>query len=379
MRPAHTVADILEIEQQKLQQLSLTSWHFRTLQAVRRCRTSAMGGHIDKCDCCQKLHISYNSCRNRHCPTCQGHKREQWINARENELLNVPYFHVVFTLPHEFNSFALNHGKVIYSSLFKAAWQTLQQFGANPKHLGGKMGMIAVLHTWGQNLSLHPHLHCIVPGGGLTKSGKWKSAKSKGKYLFNVKAMSPVFKAKYVALLRKSELNIPQKIYNEVFKKKWVVFAKQPFARPENVIEYLGRYSHKIAISNHRILQIDQEKKRVTFTAKDYRHGDKKIVLTLSTEEFVRRFGLHILPKGFTRIRHFGILSSSWKKEKLPQLQAELAVKKLATIIPEKPVLHRQCPSCKKGKLHTVLLFDARGPPQNWQQLFNNESKNMNA
>jgi hypothetical protein len=379
MRPAHTVADILEIEQQKLQQLSLTSWHFRTLQAVRRCRTSAMGGHIDKCDCCQKLHISYNSCRNRHCPTCQGHKREQWINARENELLNVPYFHVVFTLPHEFNSFALSHGKVIYSSLFKAAWQTLQQFGANPKHLGGKMGMIAVLHTWGQNLSLHPHLHCIVPGGGLTKSGKWKSAKSKGKYLFNVKAMSPVFKAKYVALLRKSELNIPQKIYNEVFKKKWVVFAKQPFARPENVIEYLGRYSHKIAISNHRILQIDQEKKRVTFTAKDYRHGDKKIVLTLSTEEFVRRFGLHILPKGFTRIRHFGILSSSWKKEKLPQLQAELAVKKLATIIPEKPVLHRQCPSCKKGKLHTVLLFDARGPPQNWQQLFNNESKNMNA
>jgi hypothetical protein len=379
MRPAHTVADILEIEQQKLQQLSLTSWHFRTLQAVRRCRTSAMGGHIDKCDCCQKLHISYNSCRNRHCPTCQGHKREQWINARENELLNVPYFHVVFTLPHEFNSFALNHGKVIYSSLFKAAWQTLQQFGANPKHLGGKMGMIAVLHTWGQNLSLHPHLHCIVPGGGLTKSGKWKSAKSKGKYLFNVKAMSPVFKAKYVALLRKSELNIPQKIYNEVFKKKWVVFAKQPFARPENVIEYLGRYSHKIAISNHRILQIDQEKKRVTFTAKDYRHGDKKIVLTLSTEEFVRRFGLHILPKGFTRIRHFGILSSSLKKEKLPQLQAELAVKKLATIIPEKPVLHRQCPSCKKGKLHTVLLFDARGPPQNWQQLFNNESKNMNA
>jgi hypothetical protein len=379
MRPAHTVADILEIEQQKLQQLSLTSWHFRALQAVRRCRTSAMGGHIDKCDCCQKLHISYNSCRNRHCPTCQGHKREQWINARENELLNVPYFHVVFTLPHEFNSFALSHGKVIYSSLFKAAWQTLQQFGANPKHLGGKMGMIAVLHTWGQNLSLHPHLHCIVPGGGLTKSGKWKSAKSKGKYLFNVKAMSPVFKAKYVALLRKSELNIPQKIYNEVFKKKWVVFAKQPFARPENVIEYLGRYSHKIAISNHRILQIDQEKKRVTFTAKDYRHGDKKIVLTLSTEEFVRRFGLHILPKGFTRIRHFGILSSSLKKEKLPQLQAELAVKKLATIIPEKPVLHRQCPSCKKGKLHTVLLFDARGPPQNWQQLFNNESKNMNA
>lgn len=378
MRPAHTVADILEIEQQKLQKLSLTSWHFRALQAIRRCRTLAMGGHIDKCDCCQKLHISYNSCRNRHCPTCQGHKREQWIKARENELLNVPYFHVVFTLPHEFNTFALSHGKIMYSSLFKAAWQTLLQFGANPKHLGGKMGMIGVLHTWGQNLSLHPHLHCIVPGGGLTKSAKWKSAKNNGKYLFNVKAMSPVFRAKYVALLRKSELKIPKKVYNQVFKKKWVVFAKQPFARPEHVIEYLGRYTHKIAISNHRILKIDHEKRLVTFSAKDYRHGDKKIVLTLSTQEFIRRFGLHILPKGFTRIRHYGILSSSWKKEKLPQLQAELAAKTPAILTTEKPLLHRQCPSCKKGRLHTVLLFDARGPPPNWQQLIKANKLIMN-
>lgn len=366
MRPAHSVADILEIEQQKLQRLSLTSWHFRALQAIRRCRTPAMGGHIDKCDCCQKLHISYNSCRNRHCPTCQGHKREAWIKARENELLNVPYFHVVFTLPHEFNPFALSHGKVIYSSLFKAAWQTLLQFAANPKHLGGTVGMIAVLHTWGQNLSLHPHLHCIVPGGGITKSGHWKTAKNKGKYLFNVKAMSLVFRAKYVELLRKSELTIPQEIYNQIFKKKWVVFAKQPFARPENVVEYLGRYTHKIAISNHRILKIDHKKREVTFSAKDYRHGDKKIVLTLSTQEFIRRFGLHVLPKGFTRIRHYGILSSCWKKEKLPKLQAALATRKPVTLMPEKPTLHRQCPSCKKGNLITVLLFDARGPPPKW-------------
>ncbi len=378
MLAPHTVANILEIEQQKLQKLSLTSWHFRTLQAIRRCRTPAMGGHIDKCDCCQKLHISYNSCRNRHCPTCQGHKREEWIKAREKELLNVPYFHVVFTLPHEFNAFALSHGKIIYSSLFTAAWQTLQQFGANPKHLGGKMGMIAVLHTWGQNLSLHPHLHCIVPGGGLSKSGQWKSAKSKGKYLFNVKAMSPVFRAKYVGLLRKNELKIPQGTYNQVFKKKWAVFAKQPFANPKYVIEYLGRYTHKIAISNHRILKIDQQKRQVTFTAKDYRHKDKKITLTLSTQEFIRRFGLHILPKGFTRIRHYGILSSSWKKEKLPQLQAKLSTKKLAVVILLKPLLHRQCPSCKKGRLNTVLLFDARGPPTKWQQLFTSKRQITN-
>ncbi|MBJ7882245.1 IS91 family transposase, partial [Gelidibacter salicanalis] len=177
MRPKHTVADILEMEQLQLKSLSLTSWHYRALQAIRRCRTKAMGGHIDKCDCCHGLHISYNPDsyrdRNRHCPTCQGHKREEWIRAREGELLNVPYFHVVFTLPSEFNSYALSHGKIVYGSLFRAAWQTLQQFGDNPKHLGGRMGMIAVLHTWGQNMSLHPHLHCIVPGGGLSQSGQW--------------------------------------------------------------------------------------------------------------------------------------------------------------------------------------------------------------
>lgn len=378
MRAVHSVADILEIAQQKLKTLSLTSWHYRALQAIRRCRTPAMGGHIDKCDCCQKLHISYNSCRNRHCPTCQGHKREQWIRARESELLNVPYFHLVFTLPSEFNQFALRHGKIIYGSLFKAAWATLDQFGANPEHLGGKMGMIAVLHTWGQNLSLHPHLHCIVPGGGLTKAGKWKSAKNKGKYLFNVKAMSTVFRAKYVALLRKSELNIPQETYNQVFKKKWVVFAKRPFASPKNVVEYLGRYTHKIAISNQRIQSIDVQNMLVTFGAKDYRHGGKKMSIILSAQEFIRRFALHILPKGFTRIRHYGILSSSWKKEKLPQLQASLDTKTLVSVVPKEPLLHRQCPSCKKGKLYTILLFDARGPPQNWRQLLKNKKLIMN-
>jgi len=373
MRPVHTVAQILEVEQQGLKELSLTSWHYRTLQAIRRCRTAAMGGHIDQCDSCNKVHLSYNSCRNRHCPTCQGHKREQWIRAREDELLNVPYFHLVFTLPSEFNHFALRHGKIVYGSLFKAAWQTLQQFGANPKHIGGKMGMIAVLHTWGQNLSLHPHLHCIVPGGGLSESGKWKGAKSKGKFLFSVKSMSPVFRAKYVTLLRKSGVDVPQEIYNQVFKKRWVVFAKRPFAYPRNVIEYLGRYTHKIAISNHRIERVDQQNRRVTFSAKDYRKGGKKSLEKLSTQEFIRRFALHILPKGFTRIRHYGILSSSWKKEKLPQLQATMSAKELTAVLPKAPLLHRQCRSCKKGALRTFLVFDARGPPQGWQQLLKNK------
>ena len=270
MKSKFKVADILELEQQNLEDLAPTSWHLRTLQAIRRCRTQSMGGHIDRCNCCNKLHIGYNSCRNRHCPTCQGHKREEWIRAREEELLNVPYFHVVFTLPSEFNEYALSEGKIIYGSLFKAAWQTLQQFGDNPKHLGGKMGMIGVLHTWGQNLSLHPHLHCIVPGGGVTKNNKWKSAKNKGKYLFNVKSMSEVFKAKYLALLRKSTLDIPRSIYDKVYSKDWIVYAKQPFFKPEFVIEYLGRYTHKIAISNHRIKHIDDTKRTVTFSAKNY-------------------------------------------------------------------------------------------------------------
>jgi hypothetical protein len=378
MRPVHTVAHVLEMEQQQLKALSLTSWHHRTLHAIRKCRTQALGGHIDQCNCCHKLHLSYNSCRNRHCPTCQGHKREQWIRARESELLNVPYFHVVFTLPSEFNPYALRHGKIVYSILFKAAWQTLQQFGANPKHLGGKMGMIAVLHTWGQNLSLHPHLHCIVPGGGLSESGRWKPAKNKGKYLFNVKAMSPVFRAKYAALLRNSEVELPQKTYDQVFKKKWVVFAKQPFASPKRVIEYLGRYTHKIAISNHRIQDIDHHNRRVIFTAKDYKRGGKKSEITLSIQEFIRRFGLHILPKGFTRIRHYGILSSSWKKEKLPQLQAALVTKRIVVLPPKAPLLHRLCPSCKKGRLRTILIFDVRGPPQNWRQLLKDKVLIMN-
>lgn len=376
MSGEHKVAHILEMEQLQLKRLSLTSWHYRALQAIRRCRTKAMGGHIDKCDGCHQLHISYNSCRNRHCPSCQGHKRETWIRARESELLNVPYFHLVFTLPSAFNSYALSHGKIVYGSLFKAAWQTLQQFGYNPKHLGGRMGMIAVLHTWGQNMILHPHLHCIVPGDGLSKSGLWKKAKNNGKYLFNVKSMSKVFRGKYVAELRKNGLKIPQKVYNEVFRKKWVVYAKPPFRHPKYVIEYLGRYTHKIAISNHRITNIDRKNSRVTFTAKDYRRAGKKTNLTLSSQEFIRRFALHILPKGFTRIRHYGILSSSWKKNKLPKLQAELATQKIVLVETERPLLHRRCPVCKKGRLHTILLFNDRGPPENWHVLLKDKKLN---
>lgn len=364
MRSKFKVADVLDLEQQQLKNLAPTRWHFRTLQAIRRCRTPSMGGHIDQCNCCKKLHISYNSCRNRHCPTCQGHKCEEWIRAREKELLNTPYFHVVFTLPSGLNKYALKESKIIYDALFKASWQTLQQFGNNPKHLGAKMGMISVLHTWGQNLSLHPHLHCIVPGGGVSKNNKWRTAKNKGKYLFNVKSMSQVFRAKYVGLLRKSKIKIPQKVYDRLFSKNWVVFAKQPFLKPEFVVEYLGRYTHKVAISNHRIKQIDKSNKTVTFSAKNYKKGGKKQLLTLSSADFIKRFTLHILPKGFTRIRHFGILSSNWKKEKLPELQQLLSDRKTQSPISRPSILYRKCPYCKKGTLETIFLFGQRGPPR---------------
>ena len=385
MKSKYKVADVLESEQERLKDLAPTSWHLRTLQAIRRCRTQSMGGHIDQCNCCKKLHISYNSCRNRHCPTCQGHKREEWIKAREQELLNVPYFHacpvaqrfgVVFTLPSELNEYALKEGKIVYAALFKASWQTLQQFGDNPKHLGAKMGMIGVLHTWGQNLSLHPHLHCIVPGGGVMKNNKWKSAKNKGKYLFNMGAVSQVFRAKFVAILKKSTLDIPKNIYDKLFSKDWVVHAEQPFFKPEFVIEYLGRYTHKVAIYNYRIKDIDYAKRTVTFSAKNYKKAGKKELLTLSFKDFVKRFSLHILPKGFTRIRHFGILSSSWKKVKLPELRKLLSDTEAQSIKEKSPLMHRKCPACKKGTLVTVLLFNGRGPPDKWKELLTNTKSN---
>jgi len=368
MRSTYKVSTVLELEKEHLDTISANSWQYRTLEAIRRCRTKALGGHIDRCRSCNKLQMSYNSCRNRHCPTCQGHKTAQWIAARSSELLPVSYFHVVFTLPQELNELCMHYPKEMYAILFKSSWETLQQFGDNHKHLGAKMGMIGVLHTWGQNLSLHPHLHCIVPGGGVSKSGKWKQAKSNGKYLFNVEAMSKVYRAKFVAQMRKVLPKQPQKLYDTLFSKDWVVYAKRPFGRPENIIEYLGRYTHKIAISNFRIQAIDKKKRTVTFSLKDYRKGGQKTIQTLSSKEFIRRFCLHILPKGFTRIRHYGILSSSWKKEKLPKLQQEMGLQKREEKT-EKTTVLRKCPICKTGDLVTILVFNNKGPPPKYKHL----------
>ena len=364
-QPQYEVADVLNKLGSKLEDLGLNSWQLRTLSALKKCRTSALGGHIDACDECGNISISYNSCRNRHCPKCQGRKREKWIENRENELLPVPYFHVVFTIPDTLNSLVLQQPKMLYDILFESAWETLQTFGKN-KNL--QMGMIAVLHTWGQNLSLHPHLHCIVPGGGVDENGAWKNIKNDGKFLFPVKALSKVFRAKFCEKLKanlkdkfnENQENEYEKIRQNLWGKSWVIYAKKPFGSPKSVVEYLGRYTHKIAISNGRIRGIDD--KTVTFSYKDYRQKGIKKQMVLSHEEFIRRFAMHILPKRFVKIRHYGFLSSTWKRQKLKNLQQNLGIQPKEKPLP-KP-FQPKCSCCKTGNLVTIAMFDLRGPPQ---------------
>ena len=364
-QPQYEVADVLNKLGSKLEDLGLNSWQLRTLFALKKCRTSALGGHIDACDECGNISISYNSCRNRHCPKCQGRNREDWIQTRETELLPVPYFHVVFTLPEVLNKTALHEPKMLYDILFESAWETLQTFGKN-KNL--QMGMIAVLHTWGQNLSLHPHLHCIVPGGGVDENGAWKNIKNDGKFLFPVKALSKVFRAKFCEKLKanlkdkfnENQENEYEKIRQSLWEKPWVVYAKKPFGSPKSVVEYLGRYTHKIAISNQRIRKIDAE--TVTFSYKDYRQKGIKKQMVLSHAEFIRRFAMHILPKRFVKIRHYGFLSSTWKRIKLKNLQQKLGIQPKEKPLP-KP-FQPKCSFCKTGNLVTIATFDLRGPPQ---------------
>lgn len=268
MRPAFEIAQVIEQEWDKINSSEvLNVWQKRTLRLLRDCRTSAMGGHIDRCPDCSYTRISYNSCRNRHCPKCQVMAREDWVQARKEELLPVPYFHVVFTLPEQINRLCLFAPAKVYDALFATAWRVIADFANDPKHLHACTGMIAVLHTWGQNLSLHPHLHCIVPGGGITAAGNWKTARAKGKYLFPVKALSKVFRGRMVALLRKSFPNEEKAFFEGLFKTEWVVYAKRPFGGPQQVIDYLGRYTHKIAISNHRLTSITAD--QVSFRYKN--------------------------------------------------------------------------------------------------------------
>ena len=359
MRLQTEVGEILRCLGERIDAIGLNTFQLRTLSALRSCRTAEMGGHIDACTECGVLRVSYNSCRNRHCPKCQGRKREEWIAARNAELLPVPYFHLVFTLPEALNVICMSHPKEAYGILFTSAWETLRLFGKN-RHV--TVGMVAILHTWGQNLSLHPHLHCIVPCGGIDKNGKWNTLRADGKFLFPVKALSKVFRAKYVAWLRESGI-LSREATQTLFAQAWVVYAKRPFAHPAHVVEYPGRYTHKVAISNSRI--ISYEANRVSFAYKDYRHAGCKKIMELEDTEFIRRFAMHILPVGFVRIRHYGILSTASKKTTIPRIRQQLPAKETGFIDLRKikPFDPKVFPCCGKPSMVMLEAIPVRGPP----------------
>jgi hypothetical protein len=333
-RPAVEVADILRAQGNRFldrYQKSFDFQQFKAFRAIQRCRTAALGGHIDTCPGCgYQTGISYNSCRNRHCPKCQAQARERWLAARERELLATSYFHVVFTVPHELNVLALDNQRLFYNLLFTATAQTLLEVAADPKHLGAEIGVISILHTWGQNLLLHPHIHCAIPAGGLSPDHtRWVHPRYP--FFLPVKVLSRVFRGKFIAglkrLYRRRQLRCagpaamladPRqfgKLLRRLHRQNWVVYAKPAFGGAMQVLRYLGRYTHRVAISNHRLLAFDGE--RVTFRYKDYAHGGKQRKMTLWGTEFLRRFFLHVLPKGFVRIRHFGFLSNRFRASQL--------------------------------------------------------------
>jgi hypothetical protein len=357
----------------------------KAFAAIRDCRTAALGGHVEyeeQCDTCGHRLISYNSCRNRHCPKCQAMARARWLARREAELLPVPYFHVVFTLPQKIGTLALQNAREIYRILFRAAAETLLTIAADPRRLGAAIGFLAVLHTWGQNLHLHPHLHCVVPGGGISPDGaRWVGCRKKSFFL-PVKVLSSRFRNLFLIYLRKAFQAGRLKFHGEMAalaspaafealcrqarRIQWVVFVKPPFGGPEQVLKYLARYTHRVAISNRRLLSMEDG--RVTFQYKDYADGNRIKVMTLEATEFIRRFLLHILPNGFVRIRQFGFLANRARRKRLALCRALLgaaaAPKKVAVVNHggnvEEPD-RKRCPACKIGHLVLVRLVPVAG------------------
>lgn len=375
-KPRFTVGQVLRKHWAYIENSEqFTAHQKRVLRALAECRTMALGAHQIACKDCGMVQLACNSCRNRNCPNCQNREREAWLAARTEELLPVPYFHLVFTLPSELNDLCLHHPKVMYGLLFEATWYTVNKLGKDKKWLGAQMGMIAILHTWGSSLSLHPHLHCMVPAGGLDEKGKWKHSKSKGKYLFNRAVMGSVFRARFVKLMRKAIQKgqlprVKDALFKSLFEKEWITYAKRPFGHTNQILNYIGRYSHKIAIINHRLLEVDE--KTVQFSYKNYRKGGEKEPMTLAVQEFIRRFAMHIIAHKFVRIRHYGILSNRNKK------QALIAAKKALgqpIITPSSKVLkstlaHNEqphfCPCCQKVTVHIILdvIPPIRGSPK---------------
>lgn len=365
-RPPLEVADIARAQGNRFIQNSCRwiHWsHRKVLQAIARCRTAALGGHRDRCPRCGYRVISFYSCRNRHCPKCQSGARDQWIAARPRELLPVPYVHVVFTWPHYLSQLALVNKKVIYELLFQATAQTLLEIAADPNHLGAQIGFFAVLHSWGQNLLFHPHIHCVIPSGGLAPDGK-RWIHPRYPFFLPVAVLRRVFRGKFVAGLQRRfqqhQLTFAgslQPLQNEkafraflrpLFRHDWVVYAKPPFGGPHHVLGYLGRYTHRVAITHHRLVAFDGQ--QVTFRWKDYAHANKKRRMTLSASEFLRRFLLQVLPPGFVRIRSFGFLANRCRAQLLPLCQRLLQndpqpQRSAAVSSTAKPAVFR-CPHC---------------------------------
>ena len=383
-RPPLEVADVFRRYGEDYRQQhagSLSRDQLRVMSAIERCRTAALGGHVEQCDQCQFQRIAYNSCRDRHCPKCQSLARAQWIEDRQAELLDTQYFHVVFTVPEEIAAIAYQNKEVLYDILFRATSETLRTIAADPKHLGAEIGFFAVLHTWGQNLMFHPHLHCVVPGGGLSPDGsRWIPCRKE--FFLPVRVLSRRFRRLFVESLEKAfdagqlqffsaleelrDRTAFRRLLGRVRSRKWVVYAKKPFAGPQQVLDYVGRYTHRVAISNHRILNVEDH--QVTFRYKDYRDGGQQKTMTLSADEFIRRFLLHVLPEGFHRIRYYGFLGNRYRKEKLEQCRHLLGMILLepgsSPQVAELDYRDRyqaltgsslwECPACHRGRMIVV-------------------------
>jgi hypothetical protein len=349
----------------------------RALTAIAHCRTAALGATVSRCDHCGEVEVRYHSCRNRHCPKCQTLAKERWLAARTAELLPVPYFHVVFTLPHALNPLARGNPRLIYTLLFNSAAATLGRFAEDPKWLGAELGVTMILHTWSQTLEQHLHVHCLVSAGGLSTTGQWRA--SKPHFLFPVRALSRVFRGKFLSGLSEAQrhdnlhllpdtgtgrpLEAFATLLRTLRSQEWVVYAKQPFAGPQQVLAYLARYTHRIAISNDRLLSDDAG--QVRFRYRDRRRGNRPRAMTLPREEFLRRFLLHVLPTGFMRIRHFGLFANRTRAAKLAAARSALKQPAPESIPPETPVefLRRvrgiditRCTHCPHGHLHIVAI-----------------------
>jgi hypothetical protein len=362
----------------------------QVLRAVIRCRTAELGGHVQQCDDCGHQRIQYNSCRNRHCPKCQAMARAVWLEKRESELLPVPYFHVVFTLPHELGPLALQNKRVVYGILFRAAAQTLLEIAADPQHLGAKIGCLMVLHTWGQNLMHHPHVHAIVTGGGLSADGsRWihgKQHKGGKPFFAPEKVLSRVFRGKFIAALKRAFRSgklefhgrlksladevVFEQLLNKSVRHDWVVYAKRPFSSPARVLKYLARYTHRVAISNRRLVELRDG--RVSFRYKDYANNQQSKILPLASSEFIRRFLMHTLPSGFVRIRYYGFLANRYRNERLEKCRDLLGVTSVPTSTAEEsptPVENSDplpspntCPACRRPSLSIIDIVPPTRP-----------------